>query len=285
MIISFDKDKYLVLFWIKICFNLLYSAFRFLKKGKLLTFFVWFHHVPDHMFFYFYLLLNMLFSSVLPFAQLVVNRIAELKSVVIHCKLHFQSQLAEQAWMWSPRVRATGALHMWFLWSHYLHAWVFITYRFAILMVTLSAFLCTHYLLAWALINVADPDDFLPDLDPDPTFENVPIRFRIRILYKFSDKLLHNFFWPKYALKSIFMNQKVKQQVILKYLWLLYTPKKLILSWSFINARIRIRIRSQTSGSGSDQKGPDPTRSGSATLVLITYVILMDTLSACVSIE
>jgi hypothetical protein len=33
---------------------------------------------------------------------------------------------------------------------------------------------------------------------------------------------------PKYALKSIFMNQKVKQKVILKYLWHLHTPKKLI---------------------------------------------------------
>jgi hypothetical protein len=37
---------------------------------------------------------------------------------------------------------------------------------------------------------------------------------------------------------------------------------------SFIKARIRIWIRSQTSGSGSDQKGPDPTGSGSATLVI-----------------
>jgi hypothetical protein len=52
--------------------------------------------------------------------------------------------------------------------------------------------------------------------DPDP------------YLYKFSDKLLQKFFLPKYALKSIFLNQKVKQRVILKYLWLLHTPKKLI---------------------------------------------------------
>jgi hypothetical protein len=68
------------------------------------------------------------------------------------------------------------------------------------------------------------------------------------------------------------MNQKVKQQVILKYLlYGFYTHQKVDIG-SFIKARIqiRIRIRSQTygSGSGSDQKGPDPTGSGSATLVI-----------------
>jgi hypothetical protein len=41
---------------------------------------------------------------------------------------------------------------------------------------------------------------------------------------------------------------------------------------SFIKARIRIRIRSQTFGSGSDHKGPDPTRSGSATLLTATGI-------------
>jgi hypothetical protein len=38
------------------------------------------------------------------------------------------------------------------------------------------------------------------------------------------------------------MNKKVKPQVILKYLWLLHTPKKVDVC-SFIMARIRIRIR------------------------------------------
>jgi hypothetical protein len=46
--------------------------------------------------------------------------------------------------------------------------------------------------------SVADPD---PDLN------------------KFSTKFLLEIFWRKYALKSLFMNQKVKQQRFLKYLW------------------------------------------------------------------
>jgi hypothetical protein len=70
--------------------------------------------------------------------------------------------------------------------------------------------------------SIADPDDFGPD--PDPTFENV----RILTYINFRTNFFRNFVWPKYALKSIFMNQKVKQQVILKFLWHLHTPKKLI---------------------------------------------------------
>jgi hypothetical protein len=60
------------------------------------------------------------------------------------------------------------------------------------------------------------------------------------------------------------MNQKIKQQRFLKYLWLIHIPKKVEI-WSFVKARIQIRIWSQTSGSRSDQKGPNPT--GSATLL------------------
>jgi hypothetical protein len=85
-----------------------------------------------------------------------------------------------------------------------------------------------------------DPDP-VPDPDPDPN--------------KFSANLFLKFFLLNYALKSIFMNQKDKQQRFLKYLWLLKIQKKVEI-WSFIRARIR--IRSQTSGSGSDQKGQDP---------------------------
>jgi hypothetical protein len=38
------------------------------------------------------------------------------------------------------------------------------------------------------------------------------------------------FFWGggKYALKSIFMTQKVKKQRLIEYSWLLHTPKKLM---------------------------------------------------------
>jgi hypothetical protein len=43
------------------------------------------------------------------------------------------------------------------------------------------------------------------DLDPDPG------------LNKFSDNFFWNLFWPKYALESIFVNQKVKQQRFLMY--------------------------------------------------------------------
>jgi hypothetical protein len=49
------------------------------------------------------------------------------------------------------------------------------------------------------------------------------------------------------------MNQRVKQQRFLKYLWLLHTPKK-------------VNIGPRRPNSGTDQKGPDPT--GSATLVV-----------------
>jgi hypothetical protein len=54
------------------------------------------------------------------------------------------------------------------------------------------------------------------------------------------------------------MDLKVKQHRFLKYLWLLHTPKQFIQS----------HLLRPGSGSGSDQKGPDPTGSGSATLVI-----------------
>jgi hypothetical protein len=96
-------------------------------------------------------------------------------------------------------------------------------------------------------ISVADPDNFWPD--PDPTFDNV--RIRILTLQNFRPTFFWNFFLWKYALKSIFMDQKIKQHRFPKYryLWLLHTKKVDIKS--FIKARIRIRnqIRSQTSGS------------------------------------
>jgi hypothetical protein len=74
----------------------------------------------------------------------------------------------------------------------------------------------THLGTGTNTASVADPDDFLPDPDsgPDPN--------------KTSDKFPQEIFCPKYALKSIFMNQKVKQKRFLKYFWLLHTPKKLI---------------------------------------------------------
>jgi hypothetical protein len=70
--------------------------------------------------------------------------------------------------------------------------------------------------------SVEDPDDFWPD--PDLTFENV----QILTLNKFSTNfLLDIFICDRYALKSIFMNQKVKQQGFLRFLCLLHTPKRL----------------------------------------------------------
>jgi hypothetical protein len=90
--------------------------------------------------------------------------------------------------------------------------------------------------------------DFRKRLDPDPDHN------------KFSANFFLKFFLWKYALKSIFMNQKVKQQRFLKYLWLLNILKKLRYGHLL------------GPGSGSDQKGPDPTRSGSATLLLIMRV-------------
>jgi hypothetical protein len=44
------------------------------------------------------------------------------------------------------------------------------------------------------------------------------------------------------------MNQKVKEQGFLKFLWLLHTPKRLIYD----------HLLGLGSGNGSDQKGPDP---------------------------
>jgi hypothetical protein len=112
--------------------------------------------------------------------------------------------------------------------------------------------------------SVADPDDtlksiFLPkkfreencpkiylgrDLDPDldPTFEN----FRFRTIF------FTKFFRPKYALKSTFMNQKVKQVKNPIFVFLDLTHTKIDDVGSFI----KVRIRSQTSGSGS--RRPDP---------------------------
>jgi hypothetical protein len=49
-------------------------------------------------------------------------------------------------------------------------------------------------------------------------------RIRIRLLKTFFSKL----FCPKYALKSIFTNPKVRQQRFLKHLWLVHTQKNLI---------------------------------------------------------
>jgi hypothetical protein len=71
------------------------------------------------------------------------------------------------------------------------------------------------------------------------------------------------------------MNEKVKKQRFLEYLWLLLTPKKFIKGHLLRpgsgsgprrpdpNKKARIRPKR----SGSDQKRPDPTGSGSATLL------------------
>jgi hypothetical protein len=71
------------------------------------------------------------------------------------------------------------------------------------------------------------------------------------------------------------MDQKVKQHRFLRYGF--YTLQKVDIE-SFFKARIQNRIRSQTSGSGSgsDLKGPDPTGSGSATLVKLKSFPLSD---------
>jgi hypothetical protein len=69
--------------------------------------------------------------------------------------------------------------------------------------------------LGTVIRSVADPDDFWPD--PDPTCENVRIRIRFRIRFRIRILTLINFrpiffwifFWWKYAIKSIFMDQKV----------------------------------------------------------------------------
>jgi hypothetical protein len=71
------------------------------------------------------------------------------------------------------------------------------------------------------------------------------------------------------------MNQKVKQQRFLKYLWLLHTKKVYI--GSFIKARLRIRVRSQASGYESDQKGPDTTGSGSRSAKLLFWYMVFTT--------
>jgi hypothetical protein len=88
-------------------------------------------------------------------------------------------------------------------------------------------------------ISVADPDDFWPDPDP---FRKRPDLDPDPDLNKFSDKFLLEFVLRKYALKSIFLTQKVKKQRFLKYLWLLHTQKYVYEIGSFIKARIRIRI-------------------------------------------
>jgi hypothetical protein len=75
------------------------------------------------------------------------------------------------------------------------------------------------------------------------------IFYRIRLLKQYgsgpkliSAKFLQKIFFDgKYALKSIFMDQKVKQQRSLKYLWLLGTAEKFI-----------------GPGSGSCPRRPDP---------------------------
>jgi hypothetical protein len=75
------------------------------------------------------------------------------------------------------------------------------------------------------IVSVSDPD---PDLNT------------------FSANFFRRFFWWKYVPKSIFMNQKVKQQRFLKY-WFTHTKKVKI--GSFIKARIRIRSKTSESGS------------------------------------
>jgi hypothetical protein len=92
--------------------------------------------------------------------------------------------------------------------------------------------------------SVADPDDFWPD--PDPIFENV--RIQILTLINLRPTFFWTLFWWKYALKSTFMDQKVKQHWFLKYLWLLHTPKKLIQS----------HLSRSGSRSGSGPRRPDP---------------------------
>jgi hypothetical protein len=76
----------------------------------------------------------------------------------------------------------------------------------------------------------------VPDLYPD--------------LNIFSAKFLLEIFVWKYALKRIFINQKVKQQRFLKYLWLLLTPNKLIL----------VHLLRPGSGSGPRRLDPDPSK-------------------------
>jgi hypothetical protein len=89
--------------------------------------------------------------------------------------------------------------------------------------------------------SVADSEDFWSDPDylkrpdPDPDLNNI------------SAKLLLEIFGRKYALKSIFMNQKVENQIFLNYLSLLHTKKVDI--GALITARIRIWIRPKRSGS------------------------------------
>jgi hypothetical protein len=94
--------------------------------------------------------------------------------------------------------------------------------------------------------SVADPDKFWPD--PEPTFENV--RIRILPLINFRPNSFKNFFWWKYALKTIFMNQKVKQPRFLKYLWLLNILTKLRYG----------HLLGPGSGSGPRRPDPDPTK-------------------------
>jgi hypothetical protein len=62
-----------------------------------------------------------------------------------------------------------------------------------------------------------------------------------------------------------------------------FTHTKKVNTESFIKARIR--IRSQTSGSGFDKKGPDPTGSGSATLLESTLVLHLVNLKATLQIR
>jgi hypothetical protein len=71
--------------------------------------------------------------------------------------------------------------------------------------------------------SVADPDDFLSDLDP--TLERPD---PVPDLNKILDKLRLEIFLIKICSKSIVTNPKVKQQRFLKFLWLLHTSKKFI---------------------------------------------------------
>jgi hypothetical protein len=77
---------------------------------------------------------------------------------------------------------------------------------------------------------------------------------------KFSVKVLLDISLMKLCFKKFIHDQKVKQQGFLRVLWFLLTPKRL-------NYGHLLR-----QGSGSDQKGPDPTGSGSATLLEVHHM-------------
>ena len=139
----------------------------------------------------------------------------------------------------------------------------------------------------WHHCRVADPFHFRPD--PDPANQNFKNRIRILLaLTKNQFKNLKFFSHQTYVFLLIFewwlfLSEKVEKFIwkcvkplFLKYFFLVYTT---LHCQSTNRIRIRWKFSGSGFGSGSYQNGPDPTGSGSATLVVSQYFISHGTIS------